>query len=117
MTDFPIFYVCVMSKHNLPELECCINLMPRYLFLVVSDNEAIQQNKKRFMIQIMKYLPGTEIIEIEAQSIRLSGDDMEESYQWINQSLKPLLSCYGNSRKGLNITGGTKALIMPLYRL
>jgi hypothetical protein len=103
-----------MSKHNLPELECCINLMPKYLFLVVSDNDAIQQNTKRFIIQVTKYLPDTEIIEIDTQSIRLSGDDMEESYQWINQSLEPLLIRYGDSRKGLNITGGTKALIMPL---
>lgn len=114
MTKAPIFYVCVMSKHNLPELECCINLMPRYLFLVVSDNHEIQQNTERFSLQIEKYLPDTEIIKIGDPHIRLSGDDMEESYQWINQRLKPLLERYSDSQKGLNITGGTKALVMPL---
>lgn len=114
MTKAPIFYVCVMSKHNLPELECCINLMPRYLFLVVSDNTEIQQYTERFSLQIEKYLPDTEIIIIRDPHTRLSGDDMEESYQWLNQRLKPLLERYSDSQKGLNITGGTKALAMPL---
>ncbi|MFD2230670.1 hypothetical protein [Alkalimarinus sediminis] len=103
-----------MSKHNLPELECCINLMPQYLFLVVSDNTEIQQYTARFSQQIEKYLPDTEIIKIEDPHIRLSGDDMEESYQWIDQQLKPLLERYSDSQKGLNITGGTKVLVMPL---
>ncbi|MBE0508192.1 MAG: hypothetical protein IBX50_15995 [Marinospirillum sp.] len=111
----PMFYVCVMSNFNLPQLEACLARRPSDLVLVVSsDYRPAREGAENLTALLEQELPGIRIhrpdLTAQPDAPQLTGDDALNAQEWMTQVLKPFLDTH---RQGLgcwlNLTGGTKA--------
>jgi hypothetical protein len=112
----PLFYVCVLSKYNLPQLEAILARRPSDVLFVVSDFQPARDGAENLSVLLEEKLPGIRIHRPEWQDgIALSGDDLLNSQQWVAQTLVPYLNHYKEGYPcWLNLTGGTKAITLAL---
>lgn len=112
----PLFYVCVLSKYNLPQLEAILTRRPSDVLFVVSDFQPAIDGAENLSKLLEEELPGIRIHRPKWQDeIALSGDDLLNSQQWVAQTLVPYLNHYKDDYPcWLNLTGGTKAITLAL---
>lgn len=109
-------YVCVISDFTLPTLEACLSLKPAHILLIVSDSLQAQASRLHNVLQ--ERLP-TSRIELLSQATTeqpLHGDDLAANHCWLTRHLVPRLQELDASGVSCvaNITGGTKAMTLPL---
>lgn len=112
----PIFYVCVLSKYNLPQLEAILTRRPSDVLFVVSDFKPAKDGAENLSKLLEEELPGIRIHRPDWKNEdALSGDDLINSQQWVAQTLVPYLNRHkGDHLCWLNLTGGTKAITLAL---
>ena len=110
-------YVVIASKHNVAELEVCLEIKPDVLLVVVSDFIAKEGAAERFRSKLAEVLPHTQVHLLgSAGVVSLSGDDAERDAAWVREVFQPACAAWRRSceRMIINITGGTKLLAMLL---
>ncbi|EKO3587257.1 hypothetical protein P0F03_003069 [Vibrio metschnikovii] len=112
----PIFYVCVLSKYNLPQLEAILTRRPSDVLFVVSDFKPAKDGAENLSKLLEEELPGIRVHRPDWKNEdALSGDDLINSQQWVAQTLVPYLNRHkGDHLCWLNLTGGTKAITLAL---
>ncbi|EKO3893607.1 hypothetical protein P0F23_000981 [Vibrio metschnikovii] len=112
----PLFYVCVLSKYNLPQLEAILTRRPSHVLFVVSDFKPARDGAENLSKLLEEELPGIRIHRPESQDkTALSGDDLINCQQWVAQTLVPYLTQHKDGYPcWLNLTGGTKAITLAL---
>ena len=104
-------YLCVVSEHNLPELQACVNQQPQKLMLAATPGFVDQA--KRLAAMAKELLPECRVQILEDPSFE--GDTWQQALRWIHSSVKPALAAAaGYTPKILNINGGTKPMSMAL---
>lgn len=104
----PQLYVCIVSDHNLPDLEAVLTFTPATVVLLATPGFA--EPARRLRQQIEHALPGCQVLQ---PSVPIRGDSLTEAQQWATHDLSPQLSRL-SERAVLNLTGGTKALALAL---
>lgn len=106
-----ITYVCVVSDHNLPELEAILNYLPKTVILIATKGYEKQANRlKSQILQAPGF--GTALVLL-ADTKTLTGNTLSNSQKWVKQHLVGLLEQH-QAPYFLNLTGGTKPLAIAL---
>lgn len=104
----PQLYVCIVSDHNLPDLEAVLTFKPATVVLLATSG--FIDPARRLQQQIEQALPACRVLQ---PAVPIRGDSLTEAQQWAAGSLSPLLSQLSEPAV-LNLTGGTKALALAL---
>ena len=105
-------YVCLISDHNIAELESCLYHQPSDIVLVVTQR--MSQHADRFKNVIQEKLPHSTIHHPHNPNYPLEGDGVVNTKTWIANVLTPALDHLQVTRYGLNLTGGTKLLALGI---
>ena len=106
-------YVCLVSDHNIVELEACLLHKPSDLVLVVTEKMAEAAARLKKVIE--KKLPETRVhITKSTAKYPLKGEEVENAFKWVSKVLKPALKSLKAEKYGLNMTGGTKILALAV---
>lgn len=104
-------YVCVVSDHNLPELEAILSYQPKTIILIATkDYFAAAERLKK---EVIKSLGKSEKSVVLADTSGLTGEELSNSQQWVKNTLVSLLEQH-EAPYFLNLTGGTKAMAIAL---
>lgn len=111
-------YICIVSGYNLPELEACLEVKPKNILLIVSNDPEIQKNAELLTNALKENLPHACIYrpDQEHPELAFDGTDIIQVQNWIKEVLLPYLKkpALDNTYKIINLTGGTKALPLAL---
>lgn len=108
MIDSPQVYVCIVSDHNLPDLEAVLTFKPVAVVLLATARFA--QAAQRLEQQILQVLPHC---KVKVPMLPISGNSLVEAQRWAAEELAPKLQQLPNPQV-LNLTGGTKALALAM---
>lgn len=107
MTLAAMTYVCVVSDHNLPNLEAILCYRPQTVILIATQR--FTEAAKRLEEQVLAAPKLTGATVILANTEQLAGNTLSNSQTWAQHELVPLLQSYAQPHF-LNLTGGTKAM-------
>lgn len=105
-------YVCLISEHNIAELESCLYHQPSDIVLVVTTS--MDKHANHFHRVIQEKLPNSQIHHPYDANFPLQGDNVANTKTWIANVLTPTLNHLQAARYGLNLTGGTKLLALGI---
>lgn len=108
MTDSPQVYVCIVSDHNLPDLEAVLTFKPVAVMLLATPY--FKQAAQRLQQQILQALPNC---QVELPTMDISGTSLVQAQRWAAKVLSPRLAQLATPQV-LNLTGGTKALALAM---
>jgi hypothetical protein len=111
----PICYSVIMSDHNLPEYQACIDLKPAVV-LVIASTEYVKPGE-RFQRQLTERCPEMEVVLIGGKADeRLEGNDASEIQAWLAATFAAYYLFYQSMgySMSLNLTGGTKIMSLLL---
>lgn len=117
----PTTYVCVMSEHNVAELQCVLTIRPAEVIAVASSWARIGERSALFKDLVEREMGGATRVRIvgaeQAGSMIHSGSNYDNATTWARGALLPLLAEARDERGHrvvLNYTGGTKASCFAL---
>ncbi|ART83435.1 hypothetical protein CBP31_13055 [Oceanisphaera profunda] len=111
MSLIPMTYVCVVSEHNLPNLEAILCYRPQTVILIATAN--FTQAAKRLKDQLLATPEFARTAVLLADTEHLAGNTLANSQHWVQHALVPLLQRHATPHF-LNLTGGTKPLAVAL---
>lgn len=98
-------YICVVSQHNIVELESCLNIMPDEVLLIISKG---MQDKARRLEKVLKEaLPKLKILTFPTL---FDGGNIKSIKEWSDLYFVSFLKDNQNNEIIFNATGGTKAM-------
>lgn len=110
-----VCYSVIISEHNLPEYQACLDLAPDVTF-VISSRRVIEEGK-RFCKQLKMRCPDMKVVPIgNTEDERLEGHEAGEIQLWLNSVFDGYYRVYSDKGFGmvLNLTGGTKIMSLLL---
>jgi len=104
-------YLCVMSEHNLPDLQACLDQQPQKLILAATPR--FHAHARRFAAVASELIPQCHVQILEDPSFQ--GDTWQHALGWIESHVEPaLIAAETYAPRILNINGGTKPMAMAL---
>lgn len=104
-------YLCIVSEHNLPDLQACVDQQPHRLMLAVTPRFDTQA--RRFADVAKELLPECHVQVLEDPTYQ--GDTWQQASTWIQSCVRPALAAADRySPRILNINGGTKPMAIAL---
>lgn len=110
MEHRPLFYVCLVSYHNVAEAQAMGTLRPKLTWLVASSRMLAPADKLR------RWAGDQRTLNVEVVGTGLAGDGIAETLAWATTELLPEVERRRSDgwRCVLNATGGTKAMVLAL---
>lgn len=104
-------YLCVMSEHNLPDLQACTDQQPQKLILAATPR--FGAHARRFASVASELIPQCQVQILEDPHFQ--GDTWQQALDWIVSHVEPaLMAAADYTPRILNINGGTKPMAMAL---
>lgn len=103
-------YVVVISEHNIAELYSCLHFKPARVITIASPY--FSNENERFCQILSSRLPDCHISSPSTEG--LNGDNFLGTLRWAKQMLLPQFN--PEEKWVLNVTGGTKAMILALEK-